>query len=97
MLDYNEIEQEIERLENSKTSYTTCEKLAVLYAVRNPKQARTRQYSYAEAPKSDFLRAVSGADYERVFEILDEHFRAIQTLYPKEYSVIIQRINDSKE
>ena len=35
MLDIEEINKEIEKLENRETSYSVCEKLAVLYTVRD--------------------------------------------------------------
>ena len=35
MIDINEINEEIKKLENSETCYKVCEKLAMLYTVRD--------------------------------------------------------------
>ena len=35
MIDIKEVEKEIEKLENKDTSYSICEKLAILYIVRD--------------------------------------------------------------
>ena len=104
-MDIREIEQEIERLEARPTSYTQCEKLAILHAVRDryrepeepaPNLIRST-YSYAPAPASEFLAAADGVPVDRMLEILDAHFDCIRALYPKEYDAIIRRLNSAKQ
>lgn len=103
MLDMNEIDQEIARLENEHMTYRTCEKLSVLYTVRGnrtPIQGKhqTGGYSYADAPKvpeSPFLQAVEGKSMDKVLMILDEHMEAVKLLYPKEYNMIMQKIREA--
>lgn len=56
MLDMNEIDQAIAELEVGKTSFSSCAKLAVLYAVRDhargqePVQYETYNRGYSQAP-----------------------------------------------
>lgn len=102
MLDLKEIEGEISRLENGSTTYHACEKLSVLYAVRNNlgiyedknQRVYNSSYSYANAPKSEFMEAVEGKDTASVLEIIDKHMQAIQLVYPKEYDLILQKIRE---
>lgn len=103
MIDYNEIRDEIERLEHSGTTYANMEKLAMLYSVRNnapdrseasERSAPVMKYSYAQASDSEFLRAVSTAPIEGVLNIIDEHLNAVRVLYPKEYSAVLRKISE---
>lgn len=101
MLDMHEIDAEITRLENSETTYHNCEKLSVLYAVRDgyaqedkPVTAHRSAYSYASAPSSEFVSAVKSKSLDDVLVVLDDHMAAIQALYPKEYAAVIRKIKD---
>lgn len=103
MIDYDEIDREIKRLEAGHTTYSSCEKLAVLYAVSNgrksPDRAYDQSYSYAaeeqkKPPLSDFATAAGSVSQERLIEILDEHMQAIQAIYPKEYSYIMAKLKE---
>lgn len=101
MLDLNEINSEILRLENGKTTYSAIEKLALLYTVRNqlegpdePVEEVEAKYSMAVAPQSEFLSAISDAPLDGVFDILDEHMGVIKLIYPKEYDMILKKIKN---
>lgn len=102
MIDLDEINDEIARLEHGKTTYASCEKLSVLYTVRDklmPPEAKeqrvsAREYSYAAAPESEFMQAVENAPLDGVFKIINDHMDAIKLVYPKEYSMIIRKINN---
>ncbi|MCQ2507282.1 MAG: hypothetical protein MJ097_00675 [Dorea sp.] len=102
MLDLNEIDHEIEKLEKENMTYRTCEKLSVLYAVRSnnkPIQGAKEigEYSYAssgKAPESLFLKAAAGKNMDEVLGIIDEHLNAVQVLYPKEYDLVIRKIRE---
>lgn len=92
MVDLNEIEAEIAKLENAETTYNNCTRLAVLYSVRDHCQkTKKAAYSYGQ---SQFLQVVSQAPMERVLEILDEHMEAIEVLHPREYAAIIRKIKE---
>ena len=105
MLDMDEIRSEITRLENEKTTYSSVEKLAMLYIVQErnsptpePEPIEIQQmprYAYASeptSPKSDFLEAVGKVPIEKALDVLDEHMEAIKLLYPKEYKAVINKI-----
>lgn len=103
MLDLDEVQSEIARIENGKINgFSAIEKLALLYIVNdhhNPKeeiQIPIPKYSYAAAPptapKSDFLEAVGKVPIEKALDVLDEHMEAIKLLYPKEYKAVINKI-----
>lgn len=103
MIDLNEIEDEISRLEHGSTTYSACEKLSVLYTVRNqlakgadPVQVEESypMYSFASAPKSEFLQTVADAPLDGVMDILDQHMEAVKAIYPKEYAMVLQMIKE---
>ena len=96
-MDMREINTEIARLEGSETTYPNCNKLAMLYTVKDhldePRQEPTPRMARAEY-SSEFLSVVSGAPIEGVLRIIDEHMECVRVLYPKEYSAIIEKILD---
>lgn len=106
MLDMDEINREISRLEKEDMTYRTCEKLSVLYSVRDAYRGSEKPiqrvydsdgYSYANAPKmpeSEFLQATEGKDMRKVLEVIDKHLEAVKVLYPKEFSMVIQKIRE---
>lgn len=103
MIDVREIETEIAKLENGDTTYKALEKLSVLYAVKNNLHNQDG-YSYASEPvkeirtetASEFLQACYNSDMSHVLSVMDEHMKAIQVLYPKEYKKIINGIRNTK-
>lgn len=107
MLDMDEIKSEIARLENGNITFSTVEKLAMLYIVQErnspipepePEPVEIQQmprYAYAaapEPPQSDFLEAVSKVPIDKALQVIDEHMEAIKLLYPKEYTAVISKI-----
>lgn len=103
MIDLNEINDEIARLEHGNTTYAACEKLSVLYTVRSQLAAgeapekverSISSYSYASAPKSEFMQAVENAPLDGVMNVIDEHLEAVKALFPKEYNAVIKMIKE---
>lgn len=98
MIDRREIETEIKRLEEGEINFSTCAKLADLYAIRDHLAAENRPkmagYSFGS---SEFAMACEKAPLEAVLGVLDEHMEAISILYPKEYSAIIKKIKKAAE
>lgn len=94
MMDMNEVEMEIERLESEELTYPNCAKLADLYIVKDHFEGTLdAPCSYGN---SEFLQLCSMCSTEDVLKILDEHMECIRVLYPKEYSVILKKIKDIK-
>lgn len=92
-MDLEEIEAEIQRLEQSKTTYDNCTKLAVLYSIRDHR-GQIKKIAEYNAQGSEFLQAAAGAPIEGLLDIIDEHLDAIEILHPREYSAIIRRIKE---
>lgn len=96
MIDVNEIEVEIKRLEQQELSYQLVNKLADLYTVRDHLQKNfkgTVAASYSQA-QSEFLQLCSTVPIENVLSVLDEHMECIRVLYPKEYSAILKKLKN---
>lgn len=111
MIDMNEINSEIVRLENSETEWDVMQKLSMLYTVRSgfnaddtilPMSAKWEEGTSGatridvEESSSEFLRACDGVDYMSVLAIMDEHLADIRLLYPKVYNTILNRIKSLK-
>lgn len=91
-MDIKEIRDEVNRLEQSETNYQNCQRLSVLYSILDHHQTK-KETRYSGA-SSEFLLAMSKADEQKALKILDEHMEAIRVLYPKEYRVIINKLNE---
>lgn len=67
MLDMDEVQKEIARLENGETTYSAVEKLALLYVVRDhsEEEPRTGGYAYASEPQSEFVTAFQSVPMEK--------------------------------
>lgn len=90
-MNMNEIEKEIARLEEAETNWDNCEKLHILYAIRQKQAVPEKRYSYA---RSEFTQIASEVPFEHLMDVLDEHMEAIQLVYPKEYKLIIRKLKN---
>ena len=99
MIDLEEINREITRLEHADTTYANCERLSVLYSVRDKlsPEEPAEQYSFASVPTSDFISAFNGAPIDAALKLIDEHMEFIRMLYPKEYDSIIRKLQNLAE
>ena len=106
MINMDEINAEIAALEAGKTTYATCERLSILYNVRNnlmsnqqPNQlsSNTSYYSYSSEPDSEFKEIARNADFEHLLRVLDEHMKAIEAMYPREYRSVLRKIKEALE
>lgn len=95
MIDYDEVMEEINRLEQDETTYHNCSKLAVLYSIKDHKKEEKplyqKEYSYAS---SEFMSIAQRTSIDRVLNVLDEHLEAVKLLYPKEYSAIMRKLKE---
>lgn len=102
MINMDEINAEIAALEAGKTTYATCERLSILYNVRNNLMSNQQSnqlssntsYSYASEPDSEFKEIARNADFEHLLRVLDEHMKAIEAMYPREYRSVLRKIKE---
>jgi len=87
-MDIREIEEEIEDLELSETTWQNIDKLSQLYIIRNNFIKDGQSYG-----DSEFLKACENVDVKSLLILLDEHMEIIRMLHPKEYSALIDRIH----
>ena len=96
MVDMKEVQDEIDKLENcGKTTYSVCEKLSILYNVKDHAEEKPVETSYAKEMSfagSEFMEAALKVPQEELVKVLDEHMEAIRIIYPKEYDSIIRKI-----
>lgn len=99
MLSIDEIENTILDLENHDTTFSTCEKLAWLYIVKDhikPNVTQMVSNNSIAVNGSEFLDTISNKNMTDVMQILDEHMQVIQLLHPKEYRSLIEKLNKIK-
>ncbi len=58
-----------------------------------PPAAYPAAYSTAAEPQSDFVEAASAVPFNGLMQVLDEHMNAIKLVYPKEYELVMKKIN----
>lgn len=99
MINLQEVEREILDLEKKDTTYAVCERLAWLYIVRDHIKAETieEKKRAGHAGNSVFLMACEGVEIGALLKVLDEHMEAVQVIYPKEYSAVVEKIERIKE
>ncbi len=106
MVTRQDLDEAIRECEGAPASYAVCQKLAVLYTVRDYLygSGETRM-SFSAAPSkpdadvigdygdSEFLREVSGRNAEAVWAILDELMEeTIRVINPRLYDGVMRRI-----
>lgn len=100
MIDMNEVNYEISTLEKEDLTYRVAEKLAVLYMIRNNNEVdnepSVRMMAQEEGEESDFRTMCKCIDFEKMLDILDEHMEAIKTVFPKEYDLILRKLENVK-
>lgn len=103
MIDVHEIDRAITRLESGDTTYSSCAKLADLYAVRehmvSPGYETAASYSakpsdvVGEYGNSDFLLAISGKDGCSAWGVMDDLMDTLRVVNPKVYARVLKKIN----
>ena len=96
MISLEKVEQTILELESADTSFAVCEKLAWCYIVRDHINgySTSPEAVMALTGSSDFLQAINGKNTDAVIQIMDELMDAIQTLHPKMYDAVMDKIKD---
>ena len=105
-MDVHEIDREIHRLKSGDTTYNACFKLAALCSVRDHLEADPEQnyspvseYSFApppeeaDIPQTEFCIAFTSIPLYDALRVLDEHMEAVRMIYPKEYALVMDKLN----
>ena len=87
-----EINHEISLLEPAEVNFRNVQVLSSLYVIRDHFGVIPVGSSMPKLEGSEFVRACSGVQIDKLMSILDEHMDSIKVLYPKEYSKLIKMI-----
>ena len=92
MINIEEINGEIVRLESMPTTMVTIEKLASLYVVRDH---LTNSSPVGEIPEgeSEYYSACAGKPVCEVMGVMDELMSALMVIQPRLYSAVLQKLN----
>lgn len=97
----NELLDAIDELEMSPATYQNCEKLATFYSLydhlygdKRPMVETVRETVIDIHGDSDFLKAVEGADADRIFKILDELMESVKLLQPRLYEATMTELKE---
>lgn len=99
MIDINELNVEIARLEFEPSSYENYMKLASLYIIRDrlngAGDAPESVYIPADddTPQSEFLRAIQGKPADAVMMIMDDLLDTLHITNPRVYGTVMRRID----
>lgn len=97
MISRDELDKTILELETRHdTTYSTCERLAWLYIVRDhiTGQQTAQPTPLSVDPSSEFLQAVDGKDSVAVFAIMDDLMDTIRATAPRAYASIMRRVRE---
>lgn len=95
MLSLDTINSDILELETQHdTTWSTCQRLAWLYVVRDHITGQTQKQPVPleVSGDSDFLRAVDGRDSVKAWAIMDELMETIKILQPRVYDSVLRRL-----
>ena len=89
MIDIDEINSEIEKLENQPMSYGTIQKLSWLYTVRDHARPCTEKMQYGD---SECMRACAKKPVAEVMLVVDELMDTLHIIQPRLYNVVMERL-----
>lgn len=97
MINLDEINKTILDLEQHDTTYTTCERLAWLYIVRDhmkgvQQEDEVSRETFTGTESGELERAMHGKPLHQIMPILEEHMKVVRLLHPKEYAAVIDKI-----
>lgn len=88
MITRRDLEIAVENLLQSEPTYQTCARLADLYIILDHLKEPLSRID------TDFLKAVSGKNVDKVFGLMDELMEATQILNPRLYENVMLRMNE---
>jgi len=97
-----ELLEAIRECEQRTPSYSNCEKLLTFRSLLKdlyPEEEviEDRRQSFAISPtssRSEFMEAIADKDMMKVLDVLDEHMKVVQALFPKEYQAVLSKIRN---
>ena len=97
MVNLDEINGEIAKLENQPSTYITIERLAMLYIVRDHltvSPVSVPAVSGLDIPHgdSDFMCGCAGKTINQVMEIMDELMETLSIIQPRLYDAVMDRL-----
>jgi hypothetical protein len=100
MVTRSDIENAIEKLNNSPADYQTCDKLATFYTLLdhidskdNPKTNYITENIIGDYGESDFLKKVRGKSSEYVWGIINELMETIEVLNQRLYESVMRKMD----
>ena len=97
MLSLDKINETILELERGDTTFSTCEKLATCYAVRDHLQAYQvkPETKVSQEGSSEFIQAINGRNPNKLWPIMDELMEAVHILHKGMYEQVLAKIRDA--
>ena len=97
MINLDEINGEITKLESQPTTYITIERLAWLYIVRDHQTispASVPAVTGIEIPQgeSEFMRACAGKTISEVMAVMDELMEVLMAIQPRLYDAVMDKL-----
>ncbi len=83
-----DLEKAVENMVKSEPTYEICARLADLYIILDHLKEALPQ------TESDFLKAVSGKNVGKVYDLMNELMEATQVLNPRLYENVMVRLNE---
>lgn len=101
MIDINELNVEIARLEYEPSSYENYMKLASLYIIRGQLDgeptvgipATIYMEGASDEPQSEFARAIQGKPFDEVVGIIEDLLDTLSVTNPRVYGSVMRRID----
>lgn len=100
MLSERELLNAIDKLEQSCSTFQSCEKLATFYTLydhlygNTPQVTTSRETVIGNYGNTEFLKLVDGKNAEQVWSVIDELMQTIMILDSKLYKSVIRRIEE---
>lgn len=94
MISLKQVENDIVELEAKDTSFAVCQRLAVLYVVRDNLRAYETEKPDALHTKSssEFLSLVNGKNTTEVWQVMDDLADALKVLHPRIYNELLDNL-----
>ena len=97
MVSLDSVEKSIIELEQKDTSFSVCERLALLYIVRDHLRGYnvSPEATIQQEASSEFLKAINGKNPDVVWPIMDELMDAVHALHPRMYAEAMRKIKEA--